>query len=166
MRFLIDGYNLMHAVGYVVPRSTEAQFHSARTKFLDWLADELKRVPLKVEVRVVFDAQHSKKDLGSSSHRGLIVQFSFRETADDLIETLLHREASPQDVTVVSNDGRLQKSAQRAGSKLVACSKFVDWLQQPMGWKETLPTEQSPEKPAFDAAADVEQFLDVFNRPK
>ncbi len=166
MRFLIDGYNLMHAVGYVIPRGTESQFHAARGRFLDWLADSTTRVTLKVELRIVFDAQHSKKDLGSSAHRGLIVQFSFRETADDLIETLLHREAKPANVTLVSNDTRLQKAAKLTGCKFIACSSFVDWLNQPKGWKETLPDEPAPEKPMLDAKAEVAQFLDIFNNPK
>jgi uncharacterized protein len=166
MRFLIDGYNLMHAVGYVVPKGTETQFHAARLRFLDWLADEIGKVAIKVELRIVFDAQHSKKDLGSSAHRGLIVQFSFRETADDLIETLLHRETKPGDVTLVSNDTRLQKAAKRANCKHVACSTFVDWLQQPSGWKETTPDNPMQEKPALDAKAEVDQFFDIFNSPK
>ena len=166
MRFLIDGYNLMHAVGYVVPKGTEAQFHAARLRFLDWLAEGVSRVASKVELRIVFDAQHSKKDLGSSAHRGVIVQFSFLETADDLIETLLHRETKPADVTLVSNDTRLQKAAKRANCKQVACSTFVDWLQQPSGWKVTRPDEPMQEKPALDAKAEVDQFLDVFSKPK
>ena len=166
MRFLIDGYNLMHAVGYVVPKSTESQFHLARLRFLDWLADEVTRVGLKTQLRIVFDAQHSKKNLGSSAHRGLVVQFSFRETADDLIETLLHLETKAADMTLVSNDTRLHQAAKRAGCKIVACSGFVDWLQQPSGWKETPPNEPTQEKPALDAKAEVEQFLDVFSKPK
>ena len=39
MTFLIDGYNLMHAVGSVPTGIHAKQFDAARSRFLDWLAE-------------------------------------------------------------------------------------------------------------------------------
>jgi hypothetical protein len=125
--FLLDGYNLMHAVG-AVPVG-RGGFDTARRRFLDWLAG----CPAVrgQAVRVVFDAQNSARDLGTSTHRGLLVTYSFRQTADDLIEALVSTEPNPQGLRVVSNDGRVREFARRHRCPVMTCGEFVDWLQRP-----------------------------------
>ena len=65
MTFLIDGYNLMHAVGLASRAMPAAKFERGRTRLLDWLADGVKD---RAGVRVVFDAQQAPaRSAGSSS---------------------------------------------------------------------------------------------------
>lgn len=162
MSFLIDGYNLMHAVGSAPPpNSTPAAFAAARKRFLDWLADSK---PVKADptaVRVVFDAQNSKRDLGTTTHRGLTVTFSFRQTADDLIEALVSIHPQPQRLRVVSNDGRLRDFARRKKCQPVTCGQFVDWLMSSV--KES-PHEPPPpdDKPKTDWPDEFDTLMKAF----
>ena len=89
------------------------QFDAARGRFLDWLAGSPALKPYFAVTRIVFDAQHATRDWGTTSHRGLTVTFSFRQTADDLIETYLALDPNPQKIRLVSNDVRLQTAAKR-----------------------------------------------------
>jgi hypothetical protein len=160
--FLIDGYNLMHAVGSAPAAGTAAGFDAARRRFLDWLADS---PPIKADpsaVRVVFDAQNSTRDFGTSTHRGLTVTFSFRQTADDLIEALVSVHPNPQEVRVVSNDGRLRDFARRHKSKPMTCGEFVDWLLTPV---PTTPPGEPPkpdDKPPPDWPDEFDSLMRAF----
>jgi len=156
---LIDGYNLMHAVGSAPPPTgTRTQFDSARNRFLDWLADTPALRPDPTAVRVVFDAPNSARDLGSTTHRGLVVTYSYRQTADDLIETLIQMEPHPGRVRVVSNDGRLKDFARRRGCHSVTCEQFMDWLLQPPPTGDRTPHPTPDDKPT-ETPDDVFQHL-------
>ena len=165
MTFLIDGYNLMHAVGMVPSGDRAGQFDAARGRFLDWLAESPALKPYFPLTRIVFDAQHATRDWGTTAHRGLTVTFSHRQTADDLIETYLALDANPQKIRLVTNDGRLQAAAKRVRAKPMACSEFVDWLIDPAkpGPKDHPPT--APEKP-LPGPDDLAEYLRVFDPPK
>ena len=110
MQYLIDGYNLLHAIGWAPARGVSLQ--RSRLRLLDWLATELQD---RVEnVSAVFD---SAQDWGGNEtiHRGIHLRFSRGETADDLIEKIIRDEPLPAALTVVSNDHRLQQAARRRG---------------------------------------------------
>ena len=169
MGILIDGYNLMHAVGSAPPPTgTRTQFNSARTRFLDWLADTPALRPDRSDVRVVFDAPGSPRDLGSTTHRGLVVTYSYRQTADDLIETLIQMDPHPSRVRVVSNDGRLKDFARRRGCKSVTCEQFVDWLLHPPNTGDRTATPTPDDKPQETPDDEVQQLLKAFDdqRPR
>jgi predicted RNA-binding protein with PIN domain len=163
--YLIDGYNLLYAVGWA-PRRPD-KLEPARRRLLDWLADA---VPLKsgaAVFRVVFDAQKGSAPGVGRSHRGVLVQFAYRRTADDLIEDLLGAEPTPRDVTVVSNDGRLHGAARRSGSRGWTCQEFVDWLIEAERDAPGSPHHRPPEKPDGPAPADeTAALLRAFETPK
>jgi len=161
--FLIDGYNLMYAVGLAPPpKGTPAALDAARKRFLDWLADS---PPIKADpsaVRVVFDAQNSTRDFGSSAHRGLTITFSFRQTADDLIEALVSVHPNPREVRVVSNDARLRDFARRHKCKPMTCGEFVDWLLTlPKADPASQPTK-SDDKPPPDWPDEFDSLMRAF----
>ena len=163
MRFLLDGYNLMHAVGAAPPPgSTRTHFDSARTRFLDWLADSPALRGGGHAVRVVFDAQNSTRDFGTSTHRGLTITYSFGQTADDLIEALISVEPNPQAVRVVSNDARLREFARRHQCRPMTCGEFVDWLAE----APASPTRDgaSEEKPTAMPDDEMAELLRVFGK--
>lgn len=161
MKFLIDGYNLMHAVGLASRAMPAAKFERARTKLLDWLADGVND---RAEIRVVFDAQKAPARSAESVHRGVRVRFAFDQTADDLIEELIAAERKPKSLTVVSNDSQVREAARRGGCTVFACEEFVDWLlsrEQHQG----ADAPRSPEKPE-PTSRDVDELLNVFSKPK
>jgi uncharacterized protein len=159
---LIDGYNLMYAVGSAPPpNGTPAALAAARKRFLDWLADS---PPVQAEpaaIRVVFDAQNSKKDYGTSSHRGVIVTFSFRQTADDLIEALISVHCHPRQLRVVSNDSRLRDFARHKKCQHVTCGQFVDWLMSSLQ-SDTPKTPPPDDKPRSDWPDEFDTLMKAF----
>ncbi|MCU0703001.1 MAG: NYN domain-containing protein [Fimbriiglobus sp.] len=161
MSVLIDGYNLMHAVGMPPPPAgTQAALASARRRFLDWLADS---APIKANptaVRVVFDAQNSKKDHGTTTHRGLTVTFSFRQTADDLIEALVSIHPQPQQLRIVSNDSRLRDFARRKMCQHLSSDAFLQWLMTPPKVAGQKPV--TDDKPPPDWPDEMESLLKAF----
>lgn len=163
MSFLIDGYNLMHAVGLAPPpNGSPAALTAARKKFLDWLANS---PPVKADpstLRVVFDAQNSKRDYGTSTHRGITVTFSFRQTADDLIEALVSVHRHPQQLQIVSNDSRLRDFARHKKCQHLTCGAFVDWLMSPV--KEHKPGERPnpDDKPKTDWPDEFDDLMKAF----
>ncbi|HET6572277.1 MAG TPA: NYN domain-containing protein [Fimbriiglobus sp.] len=165
MTYLIDGYNLLYAVGWAPKRPNKLE--PARRKLLDWLAES---VPLKsgaAVFRVVFDAQKGRAPNGGRSHRGVLVQFAYRRTADDLIEVLLAAKPTPGTITVVSNDGRLHEAARRTGSRGWTCQAFLDWLIEAERGTPGTAHYRPPEKPDGPASADeTAALLRAFGKPK
>lgn len=126
MTFLIDGYNLMHAVGMLGVGPVAGGLEHARNKFLDWLVAASGKKPEKL--RVVFDAEKGRGPSPETNYRGVRVRFAYRRTADDDIEELLAGERQPAQVTVVSNDVRVQDAGRHRGTAVNTCEEFVDWL--------------------------------------
>ena len=163
MTYLIDGYNLMHAVGLARRGLAAGQLARARLRLLDWLAEAIKG--RGVVVRVIFDAVAAPAPSPETDHRGVRVRFAFGHTADDEIESLLAVEPHPADVTVVSNDGRIREAGRRRGAAFRTCEEFVDWAIEPPGEPPgSEPPE--PEKPEPDASPEeMDAWLAAFSRP-
>ena len=164
---LIDGYNLLHAVGWAPRRDSAVSLEAARRRLLDWLADAPPNRSAAAVFRVVFDAQNAPAASAGQSHRGVLVQFAYRRTADDLIEELLDAEPAPRQVTVVSNDARLREAARRAGSRGWGCQDFLDWLVEAEREVPGSPHHRPPEKPDGPAPPDeAADLLRAFEKPK
>ncbi|HJZ60082.1 MAG TPA: NYN domain-containing protein [Gemmataceae bacterium] len=161
--FLIDGYNLLHAIGLASRAMSAKGLERARTRLLDWLADAATG---RAEwLRVVFDARLAPRPSGEHDHRGVRVSFAHGQTADDRIEELLAAEPRPETLAVVSNDSRVQEDARRRGARVFTCQEFVDWLidKRP----DSKAPDPSPDKPAADATPDeMAAWLAAFSRPK
>ena len=163
MTFLIDGYNLMFAVGLAGKGTPAAQFERARARFLDWLADG--SGGRGAALRVVFDALHAPAPSLDAIHRGVRVRFAFQQTADDVIEELVAVEQKPAALTVVSNDLRVREAGRRAGCGVTSCEEFTDWLIEgdaPAAGAPGAPDADKPEPTADDLA----ELLRVFSQPK
>ena len=129
MRYLIDGYNLLYALGLARKNGGRAAWDRARRVLLDWLAD--RHGAAAGNVTVIFDAQNSLGGVVEEKHRGLRVLRDRGRTADDMIEDLLREEKSPETLTVVSNDGRVREAAQRRGAAVRKCNEYLDELLGP-----------------------------------
>jgi predicted RNA-binding protein with PIN domain len=154
MRYLIDGYNLLHAL--LGPPASSQRLEPARMRLLDRLC-ELPRVQPDALV-IVFDALRSPAGIPArDTYRGITLHFPRKQTADDFIEDLIRLDPQPQTLTVVSNDHRLQVAARRRSCAYLGCLDWVEAMKQPV------PTERRTEKPEKpESGAEDERWLKVF----
>jgi predicted RNA-binding protein with PIN domain len=162
MRYLIDGYNLMYALGLVRKNGGRAAWDRGRRQLLDWLAD--RHGTTARDVTVIFDAQGSLGGVVEETHRGVRTLRDRGRTADDMIEDLLQEERSPDTLTVVSNDARVREAAKRRGAGVRKCEEYVDLLVEPP--KPGAPAVPVDEKDVPTTAGDLAEWLRKFGEPK
>lgn len=127
--YIIDGYNLIHALGMAATKAEQGGLERSRRKLLDFLVQAFRE---QAElVTVVFDAQQAPRGVPRQQHyHGLHVQFAPKDqTADDWIEKLIADAALPSTLVVVSNDMRLQSAANRRGGRAWSHDKLLDFLE-------------------------------------
>lgn len=132
MRWLIDGYNVMHAAGRLGPGLSREGFRRARRKFLDEVASALP-APNDGDVTIVFDASVPPGDFPlSSRYRGVRVIFAYGdEDADSRIEYILSKDSNPRTLTVVSSDRRIRDAASRRRARSLTSDAFLDVKDNP-----------------------------------
>jgi predicted RNA-binding protein with PIN domain len=129
MRILIDGYNLMFAMGLLGKRLGPDRFRKVRHRFLNDLADALGPLD-SVQTTVVFDASAPPPELRrETSHKGVTVVFAEGESADDRIERLIAAHSAPKTLTVVSSDNRIRRAASRRKAKALTTEDFWSSLE-------------------------------------
>jgi predicted RNA-binding protein with PIN domain len=151
MPYLIDGYNLLYAIGRLTPRSGRAALDNARKELLRSLGAAAERDG--EGVTVVFDAATAPPGKAATRTCGrALSMFAVGQTADDLIEELIARPPSGQRPTVVSDDHRLKEAARRRGCPCLGCLDFYERFLQP---RAAAPPkgDAEPEKPTTDDAA-------------
>jgi len=153
---IIDGHNLLHAIG-LASRKSDAKGHArGRTRLLDWLADHGAGHALLV----VYDGGGNPRASAESVHRGVRVRFSFQQTADELIEVLLRDERHPAKLSVVSNDRQVQDAGRARGCAVFTCEAFVDvMIAEP---KPPAPPLEDKPVPQIDE----DELLAAFSKPK
>jgi len=157
MRYLIDGYNLLYALGLARKNGGQAAWDRGRRQLLDWLADQHGKSA--GDVTVIFDAQNSLGGVVEEIHRGLHVLRDRGRTADDMIEDLLRAEKSPETLTVVSNDARVREAATRRRATVRKCGEYVDALMEP---RRTIATPPSDEKDVRETAEERAEWMQAF----
>lgn len=151
MRFLLDGYNLLFALGKLTPRSGRSAGDAARR----WLIDVVREGhgAAAEDVTIVFDG-HARRDAGSHP---VEVIYSRRATADDVIEDRVHVESAPARLTVVSDDGEVREAARRKGCVVLRCLEYCD--RHLIGRPPAAPPPDEDEKPA---GGDSQHWIEVF----
>lgn len=167
MPFLIDGYNLLHAMGALADPAAPGELERARRKLLNRLrAAHGERDA--ASVTVVFDAARAPAGARQvGTYRGIRVYFAVAQPeADDLIEELIQRDATPHRLTVVSNDHRIQTAARRRRCPVLGCSDYLDWLDRQ---RKPRPRAQGPDKPETlsegETALWLQEFADLSQDP-
>jgi hypothetical protein len=161
-RFIIDGYNLQHQLGYVVKGQPHAHFERGRKEMIAWLRQQLGEKSW--ELHIVFDAQKSSK----SRHRfedydAIHVEFALGDSADNRIAQIVQTLPQPRLWTVVSNDHLVRDHASRYQCGVLACQQWIDRLQMKSSFaanKQTL--DEKPTKLTSDDA----ELLRIFQEPK
>jgi predicted RNA-binding protein with PIN domain len=158
MRYLIDGYNLAHAMNLLSARSPASRLESARRNLLDRLA--LGHGREAGNVAVVFDARAAPP--GVPARQEIFgIEVRFAPVADDLIEDLLAEERTPRQLTVVSDDRRLQQAARRRGCAVLGCLDYLERLAAPPAAKAP-PAPEAPAKPQGSSGEETRYWLERF----
>ncbi|XZE54627.1 NYN domain-containing protein [Planctomycetaceae bacterium SH139] len=117
MLLLIDAYNLLHQSDVLHRGRGDRWLEKARQRLIHRLAEHLDP-ELAAQTCLVFDA--SKPPRGRSSEFvQLRIQIRFavdHREADDLLEEIITRHATPKRLTVISSDHRIQRAASRRGA--------------------------------------------------
>ncbi len=161
MHYLIDGYNLLHAMGVIRGRPGPTGLEKARLRLLGLLSGTYG--PEAERVTVVFDGAGAQPGaVEVKEYKGLRVRFAGRrQEADDLIETLINHDSAPKTLHVISDDHRIQQAARRRHCVVVGCADFLDWLGRKRRQnKRVLP--ETGAKPENVSEAEAERWLREF----
>jgi predicted RNA-binding protein with PIN domain len=160
MAYLIDGYNLLHAMGVLRGRAGPQGLEKARQRLLGLLLGALGAEASNATV--VFDAAGAPAGIkDEQEYQGIHVRFAVhQEQADDLIEELIQRSSAPKQLTVVSDDHRLQQAARRRHCPVLGCLDFVEELERIRRRHKTKSVKQTEKEVA--SKKDVERWLQAF----
>jgi uncharacterized protein len=161
MKYLIDGYNLLHALGLLRARAGPGDLLRARLGLLRFLRSALGDEASSATV--IFDADRAPAGLpDTEDYEGIHIRYAVHEPeADDLIEDIIRQQALPHDLAVVSDDHRLQRAAQRRNCKALGCGDFLDWLEQRQKRAQPVPPQPGG-KPQTVSAAELRHWLAEF----
>ena len=157
---MIDGYNLMHAVGLARQSYGPGDLEIRRNRLLQQLAARL-NPPTIDRTTIVFDAfaADGDSDRHQSVH-GLSVVFAPCGTdADSEIERLIASHPAPRQLVVISSDQRLHRAARRRRAQAVNSSDFWNSLNP-----DSLAEQRTPEMPSRtkpDVTIVPPEFLDI-----
>lgn len=175
MRTLIDGYNLMHAVGLMSRRFGPDGFRKVRQRFLNDLADLLEPVEAH-QTTIVFDAATPPANAPlKSRHKGLTVIYSVGdENADARLEWLIAHHSAPKSLTVVSSDHRVRDAASRRKATVLTADEFWTRIKDrkgrapprpaPAPTAEELARQHGPT--SEEAAYWLDAFADLVDAPE
>jgi predicted RNA-binding protein with PIN domain len=168
---IIDGYNLMHAVGFARPTYGPGDLERCRERFVGRLKELLIDAE-RPRTIVVFDAAGAPAEF---DHRqvtgGMELLFSAPGCdADSLIEELLEGHSAPKQVQVISDDRRLLAAARRRRARGIGSETYWGRLEhraERAANAQTADTRAGPAVPAkFDgrtSPAETEHWLEVFS---
>jgi len=123
-RYLLDGYNLIHAIGLLPSRVVNGRtLQASRDRLIEFLHASFDGDCKRIEI--VFDAHTSAKRV-PPFHSALGVSVRFAKVADDCIYDLVHQDATPASLHVVSNDHAVRDAAKRRGAVAMSCDAFLD----------------------------------------
>jgi predicted RNA-binding protein with PIN domain len=154
MPFVIDGYNLLHAIGLPPGSAGPHQLAKARAALIGSIGP----AHAAESAIVVFDARRAPPDASLGEVHGQVtVEYVTSEEADDRIEWLIAHDPAPKKLIVVSDDQRIQRAARRRGCPAWKCGDYLDWLEKERG----KPRRPAPgEKPA--GSPDADRWLAAF----
>lgn len=129
--WIIDAYNLMHALGMARKRYGPRGLERTRRRFINHLKNRLTEEE-RERTTVVFDAHDAPADaVLESREEGLTLIFAPPGgDADTQIEELIRRHSAPKQIQVVSSDRRLQRAARRRKGGHIVSEAYAAWLAE------------------------------------
>jgi hypothetical protein len=126
-RYLVDGYNLAAKLNLPLGGKSKGAALRSRNKLLKML--QIAAGPGASGITVVFDAGNLRGGKQAAKrYKDLHVVHATNQSADEQIELLLRIERHPQELRVVSEDRRIQKSARRLNCPVLECTDFLAHL--------------------------------------
>ena len=167
MRYLIDGYNLLHAMGLLHGRVGPHALEKARLALLAHLGSVHRAEA--AAVTVVFDAAGARPGAAAEDeYQRMHIRYALDGPADDLIEDLIQREAAPRQLTIVSDDHRIQQAGRRRRCLVLGCMEYLDRMEEVR--PPTAPSSEAPSKPAAVSGEEthywLREFADLADDPK
>lgn len=128
--YIIDGYNVIHALGMIQKQVDPGGLEASRRRLLDFLSEAFRDDAGRVTV--VFDAKQAPRGVPrQQTYHGLHIHFAPKDqSADDWIEHLIENDAQPRALVVVSNDLRLQNAARQRGALGWSHEALLDFLEK------------------------------------
>jgi predicted RNA-binding protein with PIN domain len=162
--YLIDGYNLLHALGILRGPVGPHDLEQARSRLLALIHAVHEADP--AAVTVVFDARGAPPGLPAhQEYRGIQVRFAVGYAeADDLIEVLIQSAPVPQALYVVSDDQRLREAARRRRCQPLTCQDYLDHVQRRPNPRRQPPADKQASS-AEDNAFWAQEFADLEQDP-
>jgi predicted RNA-binding protein with PIN domain len=159
--YVIDGYNLMFAIGILAGKVKPLGLERARLQLQEFLVsapgDDAGRTTL------VFDAASLPARVArEQTYKGLKILLAVgkQQAADERIEALIAQHPSPRHLIVVSSDHRLQTAARRKGAQAMNCTEFQDFLDRRRHPRPAAPNE--PEKKEHLSEKEIHAWLQEF----
>jgi hypothetical protein len=161
MHYLIDGYNLLHAMGVLTGQVGPTGLERARLNLLGVLCGALGADA--ANVTVIFDAANPPRGVPAQfDYHGLQVWFAVEQAqADDLIEQLIRKASAPKSLTVVSDDHRIQQAARRRQCVVQGCEEFLEALQKRRRDRKPKPNAETL-KPQGVSGTETQHWLEEF----
>jgi predicted RNA-binding protein with PIN domain len=161
MYYLIDGYNLLHAMGVLTGSVGPTGLERARLNLLGVLSGAMGSDARNVTV--VFDASNPPRGVPSQfDYHGLHVVFAVeQDAADDLIEQFIQKASAPKNLTVVSDDRRIRQAAERRRCVVQNCEAFLETLQRKRRQHKPK-TDGAPAKPLNVSGTETQHWLEEF----
>jgi len=166
--YLIDGYNLIHALGLIQKQMAPGGLEGSRRNLLDYLLPYFGAdAPF---VTIVFDAKHAPRGgRRDQEYHGLSIRFAPKEqSADDLIEAMIETHGEPKNLVVISNDMRLKNAAKKRGAQAWSHEDLLDYFEarkQSSTETPALPDSKIDPVSPEDAQRWLKEFEDVENDP-
>lgn len=165
---IIDGYNLMHSVGYARERYGLGGLERSRHRLLRFLANRLD-LDERRRTTVVFDARQIPFE-GVREQKVEEMTILFNDAgsdADTLIEELIREHSAPKQLEVISGDRRLQKAIRRRKGIAIESEDFARLLREresivPGSALDVDSTPDSSEAGDEGAQADAEYWMKIF----
>lgn len=157
MPFLVDGYNLLHAMGLLGGPVGPNRLAKARAGLIGLAASVH---ATDDPVTIVFDARGAPAGVEPIPEAGPVrVEYATREEADDRIEWLIAHDSAPKRLVVVSDDRRLRQAARRRGCDHWKCEEYLDWLDRR---RKQRPPRTVGEKPVKQSRRQADGWLAAF----
>jgi len=163
MTILIDGYNLLFAVGMQGRNVGPGSLEHGRNALLNFLAASLDDSE-RSRTTVVFDAQSAPPGLPrEQTVRGILVLFSVGyENADALVQELILADSAPRQLVVVSSDHEIQRAARRRRATATDSDRWYDELVR-RRQRETNRPDHGHEKPETPTSEEMQFWLKAFS---
>jgi hypothetical protein len=167
---IIDGYNLMHSVGYARERYAQGGLERSRNRLLRFLVNRMDREE-RCRTTIVFDARTIPfEGVREQKLEEMTILFNKAGSdADTLIEELILEHSAPKQLEVVSGDRRLQRAIKRRKGIAVESEDFARLLRDresfvPGRSQDVDSPPETNEKPegAAPSQSDTEYWMDVF----